>query len=141
MISDWSHGNPLDVPRNSIFFSWTGVRLCTELQDITIERQFPLYSVQIPPECQIPRSVRRNSGTQAGFWAEYQGESKDLLQQHHLSVIYHAFYNYQTRGWWNVENVPTLTFFFSGKCGTPPLPHLPNNIFFLCFFKNFSGKV
>jgi len=49
-----------------------------ELQDITIERQFPLYSVQILPECQIPRSVWQNSGTQAGFQAEYQGESKDL---------------------------------------------------------------
>jgi len=26
----------------------------TELQDITIQTQFPLYSVQISPECQIP---------------------------------------------------------------------------------------
>ena len=34
--------------------------------------------MQIPPECQIPWSVRRNSGTPAGFPAEYQGESKDL---------------------------------------------------------------
>jgi len=60
------------------FFSQTRVGHCTELQDITIERQFPLYSMQIPLEYQIPRSVRQNSGTQAGFRAEYQGESKDL---------------------------------------------------------------
>jgi len=80
---------PPDVPRNSIFFSRTGVGLCTELQDITIERQFPLYSVQIPPECQIPRSVRRNSGTQAGFQAEYQGESKDLATS--LTATWHLY--------------------------------------------------
>jgi len=35
------------------FFSRNGVGLCTELQDITIQTQFPLYSVQIPLECQI----------------------------------------------------------------------------------------
>ena len=54
MISDSSHGNPPDVPQISIFFSQNQVGLCTELQDIIIETQFPLYSVQIPPECQIP---------------------------------------------------------------------------------------
>jgi len=48
--------------------------------------QFPLYSVQILPECQIPRSVQRNSGTQAGFRAEYQGESKDLEHCHTLGL-------------------------------------------------------
>ena len=36
------------------FFSRNRVRLCTELQDITIQTQFPSYSMQIPPECQIP---------------------------------------------------------------------------------------
>ena len=34
--------------------------------------------MQIPLECQIPWSVQQNSGTPAGFRAEYQGESKDL---------------------------------------------------------------
>ena len=68
------------------FFSRTGVGLCTELQDITIERQFPLYSMQILPECQILRSVQRNSGTQARFRAEYQGESKDLSE----AVVHHG---------------------------------------------------
>ena len=28
----------------------------------------------------------------------------------------------EARGWRNVENVSTLTFFFSGKCSTPPPP-------------------
>ena len=60
------------------FFLQNWVGLCTELQDITIKRQFPLYSVQILLENQIPRSVRQNSGTPAGFQVEYQGESKDL---------------------------------------------------------------
>jgi len=54
MISDSSHGNPPDGPQISIFFSRNGVGLCMELQDIIIQTQFPLYSVQIPPECQIP---------------------------------------------------------------------------------------
>ena len=36
------------------FFSRNRVRLCMELQDITIQTQFPSYSMQIPPECQIP---------------------------------------------------------------------------------------
>ena len=69
---------------NFFFTDWG--QICTELQDITIERQFPLYSMQILPECQIPRSVRWNSGTQAGFRAEYQGESKDLEHCHTLGL-------------------------------------------------------
>ena len=32
-------------------------------------------------------------------------------------------------GWWNVENVPTLTIFFSGQDRTPP-PWLPNQYVF-----------
>ena len=37
----------------------------------------------------------------------------------------------ETRGWRNVEKRPTLAFFFSEPCLTPPSPYLPNIV---CFF-------
>jgi len=78
----WSRTCPMEIHqtfhRFQFFFSQNQVGLCMELQDITIKTQFPLYSMQIPPECQILWSVQWNSGTEARFWVKYQGESKDL---------------------------------------------------------------
>jgi len=106
----WSQTGPMDIHWTfhgiQFFFSWTQVGLCTELQDITIERQFPLYSVQIPPEYQIPRSVQWNSRTQAGFQVEYQGESKDLNKFTISTGSYHLHHVFSTVAVRHLDQLP-----------------------------------